>query len=199
MHRAQLAELDRDLADGRIGPDEHAGAKLEVQRRLLAESELPEVAPKRGALSPILLAVVLVPAAAVGLYLVGGVPDMPSAPFAEVQAERDKENAVVTQLRARLALMDPHSEQTRRGYMLLGNAEEQRGHWNEAAAAFQSALAIQFDPTVAARAAESIARASGAVTQEAAALYRQALAAAPADAPWRALVEERLKNAPPVN
>src|SRR5579875_2042264 len=36
LHRAQLAELDRDLAEGRIGPAEHKEARLEVQRRLLA-------------------------------------------------------------------------------------------------------------------------------------------------------------------
>ena len=36
LHRAQLAELDRDLADGRIAAAEHANAVLEVQRRLLA-------------------------------------------------------------------------------------------------------------------------------------------------------------------
>ncbi len=35
LHRAQLAELDRDFAEGRIAAAEHAGAVLEVERRLL--------------------------------------------------------------------------------------------------------------------------------------------------------------------
>ena len=41
LHRAQLAELDRDLADGRIAAAEHANAVLEVQRRLLAAAGVP--------------------------------------------------------------------------------------------------------------------------------------------------------------
>ena len=45
LHRAQLAELDRDLAEGRIAAAEHANAVLEVQRRLLTAARR---APKRG-------------------------------------------------------------------------------------------------------------------------------------------------------
>ncbi|NVN13290.1 c-type cytochrome biogenesis protein CcmI, partial [Nguyenibacter vanlangensis] len=36
LHRAQLVELDRDRQDGLIAETEHAGAALEIQRRLLA-------------------------------------------------------------------------------------------------------------------------------------------------------------------
>ena len=33
LHRAQLTELDRDLAEGRLLATEHEAARLEVQRR----------------------------------------------------------------------------------------------------------------------------------------------------------------------
>ncbi|HET9019308.1 MAG TPA: c-type cytochrome biogenesis protein CcmI, partial [Acetobacteraceae bacterium] len=61
IHRAQLAELDRDLAEGRIADSEHASAKLEIQRRLLAAADTPEGPPPRTARGPLLATLVLVP------------------------------------------------------------------------------------------------------------------------------------------
>src|SRR5436309_1924680 len=77
LHRAQLAELERELADGRIAPAEHANAVLEVQRRLLAAAGGPEDAPQTGSRSPVLIALALVPLGAVALYVVGGYPNLP--------------------------------------------------------------------------------------------------------------------------
>lgn len=197
LHRAQLAELDRDLADGRIAPAEHATAILEVQRRLLADAATAETAPTRASRAPLFAVLVIVPFAAIGLYMLDGTPDMPSAPFAERQAQEAQDQMMITHLREKLAQMDQTSDQTRQGYMILGNAEESRGNWSEAAAAFSKALAIRFDPTLAARTAESLSRSSGKVTPEAAQLFRQALAAAPQDAPWRSFAEDRIKSAQP--
>ena len=42
LHRAQLDELTRDLADQRIAAPEYAAARLEVERRLLAADSLKE-------------------------------------------------------------------------------------------------------------------------------------------------------------
>jgi hypothetical protein len=61
----------------------------------------------------------------------------------------------------------------------IGSAESDMGGWATAAAAWNAALAI-FDPTLAAQIAEAETGAKGAVTPEAAALFRAALAAAPA-------------------
>lgn len=201
LHRAQLAELDRDLAEGRIGPTEHDAAALEVQRRLLAAAALEEATPQRGSPAPVLIALLMVPFGALALYLVNGMPNMPSMPIAERRAidaaQEKRAEALIGQLRARLALIDPHSPQAREGYILLGNAEAERAHWQAAATAYNEALAAGFDPTTAAKAAETMTRAAGKVTPEAAALFRRALAAAPADASWRSLVEQRLKELPP--
>ncbi len=196
LYRAQLAELERDRAEGRIAPAEHAAAVLEVERRLLAAAETTERdAASAAGRSPVLAALVLVPLAAVALYWVGGSPQMPGAPLAERLAVARQEGALIDQLRARLAGLDPHSPRAREGYILLGNAENARGDMAAAADAWRHALAAGFDPTLAAMTAEALARSAGRVVPEAASLFRQALAQAPADAPWRKLAEQRLTEA----
>ena len=49
-----------------------------------------------------------------------------------------------------------------------------------------------FEPTLAAQTAEAQARGDGVVSAETAALFRQALDAAPKDASWRLLAEQRI-------
>ena len=196
LHRAQLAELDRELAEGRIGAPEHASAKLEVQRRLLAAADTADPPAMRARRFPLVAALTLVPALALGLYLIDGLPDMPAAPHAQVVAEQAaraaQDEVLITQLRARLALLDPRNDQTRQGYILLGNAEATRGNMTAAAAAWSIALQAKYEPTLAAQTAEALTEAAGRVTEEAARLFRGALEAAPKDAPWRPLAVRRL-------
>lgn len=196
LHRAQLAELDRDLAEGRILPVEHANAVLEVQRRLLAAAAGSESAPRAGTASPVLIALLVLPVGALALYLTGGSPGLPAEPLADriaaAKARDERDATLIAELRRRLSEIDPHSEQARQGYTLLGNAEASRGRLKEAADAWQTALAVRFDPTMAAEAGEAITEVNGHVTDDAAALFRRALAEAPADAPWRPMAEKRL-------
>ncbi len=194
LHRAQLAELDRELAEGRIGTVEHQGATLEVQRRLLAIAEQADETPQRSARAPLILALILLPLGAEGLYLINGQPQLaiaekPVTAKVDDAAETEK---LITTLRARLADLDPKQEITAQGYMLLGNAEASRGHLGEAAAAWRTALEAGFNPALAAQAAEAQTQADGKVTDETRALFKRALAEAPPDAPWRGLVERRL-------
>lgn len=198
LHRAQLVELDRELAEGRLGPVEHASAMLEVQRRLLAAADSEDIPPVRARRYPLIAALTLVPAVALGLYLINGNPGLPSVPHTELVAAEAaravKEEAMIGQLRARLAQMDPKSDQTRQGYVLLGNAEASRGNMPAAAAAWGTALQSRYDPTLAAETAEALTEAAGHVTDEAAKLFRGALDAAPKDAPWRPMAERRLQQ-----
>jgi cytochrome c-type biogenesis protein CcmH len=199
LHRGQLAELDRDLADGRIAATEHASALLEVQRRLLSVAGGTDDAPRTSSPSPILIALLLVPLGAFALYVVGGNPNLPAAPLAErvavAQQRAEQAAALIAQLRRRLASLDPHSEQARQGYVLLGNAEVSRGRLHAAADAWRTALATRFDSTLAAETGEAISEAEGRVTDEAAGLFRRALAEAPSDAPWRPMAQKRLSEA----
>ena len=81
--------------------------------------------------------------------------------------------------------------------MLLGNAEASRGRLKAAADAWQTALAVHFDPTLAAEAGEAITEVNGQVTDDAAALFRRALAESPPDAPWRPMALKRLAEKKP--
>ena len=193
LHRTQLRELDRDLAEGRILPAEHVTAKLEVQRRLLAAAGTEDAAASTGARWPVLATLVVVPLAAAGLYAVSGSrPLMPSSNGSVEQAQAAQDASLVEGLRTQLATLDPASDKARQGYALLGTVEEQRGNDAAAAAAFRMALQGKFDPTLAARAADASVRAEGGVSESSAALFRRALAAAPPDAPWRDYVQQKL-------
>lgn len=197
LHRDQLTELDRDLAEGRILPVEHATATLEVQRRLLAAAAQQDRPAVAGSGRPLAAVLVAVPVLALGLYLVGGQPGMPSL-SGEARsglARQVEEASLIQQLRERLATLDPRTDQARQGYVLLGNVEEARGNDAAAAEAWRAALAAKFDATLAARTAEATIRAEGGVSPSSAALFRRALAAAPPDAPWRAAAEQRLAQA----
>ncbi len=201
LHRAQLAELDHELTGERIAGPEHQVAVLEVQRRLLAEAEREEAPTRRGGWSGVLAALILVPLGAFGLYLLGGHPELPAAPLAariadsQVQTARDRE--LIEALKTSLAELDPKSPQARQGYVILGSAEASRRNMAGAAEAWGRALAIQFDPTLAVETAEARTEADGHVGAEAAGLFRQALATAPADAPWRPMAEKRLAESEP--
>ena len=200
LHRSQLAELDRDLAEGRILAAEHATAVLEVQRRLLAVADLPDGGTRLGSRTPVVAVLVVVPVVALGLYLVGGQPEMPSVtPGSDAaEAQRAAEGAALLEpLQERLASLDPATDQARQGYVLLGNVEEARGNDQGAVQAWHTALASKFDPVLAVRTAQAAERADGGLSSSSEALLRRALAAAPKDAPWREAVEERLRLARP--
>ncbi len=229
LYRAQLAELDREREAGRLDAAQHQAATLEVQRRILAapKEDAPELRPGRTA-AMLAAMVFLVPAAALGLYLVRGTPDMPAAPFVERQRLAQEEDAMLETLRGRLAMLEPGSDAARQGQILLGNAERSRGRLDEAVRAYRTALESRFDGPLAADLAELeiergdhaaasalIARALGSSPREprlrflaglaearagrtdnARRTWQALLADAPAEAPWRPVVERQLQALP---
>lgn len=229
LYAAQRAELDRERAEGRLDEASHRAALLEVQRRLLAAPETDPAAPQgRRASRPLLAVLALVPLLALGLYLLRGAPDMPSAPYALRHEVAEQEEALVAALRARLAQVDPASDGARQGYVLLGNAERSRGRLDAAAEAWTRALAARFDPGLAGDVAEieiersrpeaaapllsralsqrpgdprlrflsGLADARANQPEAARATWNALLADAPADAPWRGLVQRQLDALP---
>jgi cytochrome c-type biogenesis protein CcmH len=226
LYRAQLQQLDREREAGRMDAASHRAATLEVQRRLLAAPE--EHAAGAAGRAPLLAVLALVPALALGLYLLQGTPGMPSAPYAERQQVAARDEALLALLRSRLAALDPASEAARQGQILLGNAERSRGRLAAAAEAYGRALAGGFDADLAGQLAQvlleegrveeaarllaealpqapghiglrflsGLAEARAGRPEGARAVWRALIADAPAEAPWRAMVERRLADLP---
>lgn len=196
LHRAQLVELERDRADGLIAENEHASARLEIQRRLLAEADRAPDVGRTGSRIPVLAMLGLVPAAAVALYLIGGQPNLPAQPLAQRLRQADTraqdDERMMETLKDRLASLPQGSPQAHGGYILLGQVEASRNDWGQAALAWRRALADGFDATLAAQIAEAQVRAEGGVSPETADMFRHALDAAPKNAPWRLLAEQRI-------
>ncbi len=85
VYKDQLAELDREAADGRIGGAEVEAARLEIQRRMLAAADVDDRHNKgksRGPL-PIFIAAAAAPMFAIVFYMQSGSPTVPNHPFAE--------------------------------------------------------------------------------------------------------------------
>ncbi len=166
LHRAQLAELDRDLADGRIGAAEHAGAKLEIERRLLTADALP--AQPTGGSAKLLLVMTLIalPIGGFALYLPDATPGVPSEPHAQWAAQQaaaaQRLDQLISLLRAHLAKAAPNSADTSQGQAYL---------------------------------AEALTEQAGTITPEALSLFKQSLASAPDNASWRQLDQQRLMQA----
>lgn len=229
LYAAQLAELGTQRAEGRLDEAAHRIAVVEVQRRLLAAPDAVAPAATRGSAALLVAAVALIPLCGVGLYLWRGYPEMPSAPFVVRAEAARQDDQLIVQLRERLARADPSTEIGRQGFLLLGNAERNRGNYPAAAAAWTRALESRFDAGTASDLAEiEIERGEIASAQRWLAMglarqptdprmrflmalgearagrnvsARQMLAAllaeAPADAPWREVVQDRFNSLPP--
>src|SRR5262249_35149467 len=94
VYRDQLKEIARDVERGLLTPAEAASARLEIERRLLASADAAERGGEpvaRSAMAARVLTVVLavlVPLAAVAIYLVHGAPRVPDQPYEARAAER---------------------------------------------------------------------------------------------------------------
>ena len=198
LHQAQMVELDRDLAEGLIAPTERDSARLEIQRRLLGSDNMAVPAARKGC-STLAIAggLLALPLLSVGLYLTCGHPSMPAMPLAPRLAAAEKadhrNDDLINRLRDSLQHIPADDPNRFQGYVLLGQAEAARDHYAAAAQAWREAIAVRFEPELAARAAEAQTMADGGhISAETADLYRRALDAAPADAPWRMAVQQRI-------
>lgn len=196
LHEAQLVELDRDLASGMIAPAEHIVAQTEIQRRILVADRAPADTTERAKRWGVVVALMLIPVVAVGLYLTGGHPGFSAQPLAPrleaIKARDAKAGEAIDKLKAMLATMAANDPSLRQGYILLGQAEAARGHDADAATAWRKALDLGFAPDLAIEVAEEQVRATGHISADSLDLYRRALDAAPKDAPWRQAVQQRI-------
>lgn len=175
VYKAQLAEVERDVADGVLTDEEAKTARVEIQRRLLAADRRGQSATVGDTpalrMSTVAGVAVVVPFATLAIYLSVGSPNLPGVPVAERRAEAMDHpdqadiNVLIEQLADRLR-EDPDSTE---GWVLLARSYRQANRVGEAVAAYRRALATGAqDPVVLAELGEVlIASNNGNVTAEA--------------------------------
>ena len=157
----QLGEVERDLARGVLTQEEAEGARLEIQRRLLAvdvaagaATENPAIDTVAAARSPRVAAAVIlfVVLGAGGLYWRLGEPALSDAPFESrpampAEAAAPSSEAVDAQTNIRQAadrlerrLHDDPSNPS--GWILYARTESLLGDWGKAADAYKHAIEL---------------------------------------------------------
>ena len=202
VYRDQLAELDRDLAEGRLGTEEYGAARIEVERRMLAAGREAARARSAGSgsgtnvrmtrllrLYAAIIVVAAIPAGALATYINIGRPGVPDLPLAHRATERVHSadpaqqqqgiGEMVAKLERRLA-DDPDDLD---GWMLLGRSYMILGRHADAAKALEHALGpSQGDGRVWAAYGEALTLAAGGtVTPEAAQAFERALEQMPGE------------------
>ena len=139
IYRDQLADLERDLASGTLSQADYAGAREEIERRVLedvaADTAPTDTAPRRLPRTALALTVTL-PLAAALLYVVLGTPAaLDPAARQGPQASAAEIEKMVATLAAKLE-KDPGNLE---GWAMLGRSYLVTGRLAEAAKAFDKA------------------------------------------------------------
>jgi len=181
IYRDQLNEVDRDRDRGLIADSEAEAARTEIARRLLRAGDAATVegsaASEASRKVAAVVAVLVLPLAALGFYLFVGSPELPDRPLAgrlEVPLEEQDVGALIARVEAHLAA----NPEDGRGWELLGPVYARLGRYDDAVRAFSNTLRI-LGPTAEREAdvGEAITRAGGnVVTAEARAAFERARA-----------------------
>jgi cytochrome c-type biogenesis protein CcmH len=179
LFRRQLADIDTELAQGRLAPQQALAARAELTRRMLtASAREAEEKPAPGSpaeLSCRVGAAVgiagLLPAAALAIYFVVGAPaaiDRPGAPAAAAKTgahDIAELAAAADQLKERLQREPGHLD----GWILLGRTSASLGRFENARDAYHRAIEMAPDrPVLHAELGEVLVLAAkGVVTPEA--------------------------------
>jgi cytochrome c-type biogenesis protein CcmH len=183
VYRAQLTEIDEELARGSLTDSEAGAARLEIQRRLLRADAAVEGRPaaaQQGVVAGALVILLLVPVLGGGLYMMLGRPEAAQLNLAQAQ-QRAAEDAklraeterLIAQLRERLTA-DPNRAD---GWLLLGRSLLAMDQAADAIPALDRAIALQPDEVegYALRAEALTLVADGSVTQPAQRDFRAVL------------------------
>jgi cytochrome c-type biogenesis protein CcmH len=186
VYRDQIEEIRRDQAVGLIGGSEAAAAQVEVSRRLIAAADAEAAAPPAPPAATTtfrhravtVAALVLLPAAAVALYLMVGSPMLPGQPLASrAPAERQSIAHMLAQVEAHLA----KNPKEGRGWEVVAPIYLRMGRFDDAVKARR--LALELSGATAERHSglgEALtAAANGIVTAEALASFKAALSLDP--------------------
>ena len=149
VYKAQLGEVERDLERGLVTPEAAEAARTEIARRLLAANREAE----RGASGTVsvsgsgplravqLVAIVGVPALALGAYLATGSPDLPDQPL-QARLEAPATGRSLEELVARVEHQLSRNPSDGRGWAVLAPVYMRMGRAEDAAAAYASAIRL---------------------------------------------------------
>jgi cytochrome c-type biogenesis protein CcmH len=141
IYKDQLSEIDRDLEQGALQPDEAEGQKAEVGRRLLAVAREKQAGPGEGRAMPVVI-VLLVPILAFAVYAMRGAPQLPDVPraarIAMAQQTGDTE-ALLVQVEEHLA-KNPNDAV---GWKLLIPSYMTMGRYDDATAAIGRVMDLE--------------------------------------------------------
>ncbi|WP_026606393.1 c-type cytochrome biogenesis protein CcmI [Methylocapsa acidiphila] len=183
LYKAQIAEIDRDAAQGLIAADDVESVKADAARRLMATETPARTPPKgRGSIGRFAVpaAAFAAPALAIGLYWMIGSPTLPDLPLEARRAaspERNELMAAVAKIEAHLA---QHPDDGR-AYEVLAPVYLSMGRASEAVRAYSESLRLlgETPERLAAYGEARVFAANGAVDSEA----RQAFETASAKMP----------------
>ncbi len=180
IYKDQLGEVERDFARGLIGEREAEAARTEIARRLIKASDAAgdaRPASEGWRKAAMVVAIVVMPLAALILYLAIGNPLMPDQPLV-ARLDKPPEQQDVGQLIARVEAHLATDPEYGRGWELLGPVYARLGRFDDAVRAFDNALRLLGSTAEReANLGEAITRArSNVVTAEARAAFERALA-----------------------
>jgi cytochrome c-type biogenesis protein CcmH len=156
MFRRQLADIDRELAQGRLASEEAAATRTEITRRMLAAADREREEGEFSAVNPgevswqigAAVAVAgLLPTAALAIYFAVGAPAAINPPVAAGTArgagphDATELAAAADQLKARLEREPDHPE----GWVLLGRTLASLQRFDESREAYRRAIAFKPD------------------------------------------------------
>jgi cytochrome c-type biogenesis protein CcmH len=169
VYREQLAELEREYAQGTLSAQSYQQTRDELTRRLLEDVQAPSasgmaapvVAPSRWVRTTLASFVVLIPVVTLLAYGVLGQPaGLDPAALAQSEpheAVDPKKMAEMVEKLERRLLEDPNQLQ---GWVMLGRVRRAMGQFEAAGQAYAKALALSSDDDLAIERAEVLAQAN---------------------------------------
>ncbi len=158
--RDQSAELESDFADGRIGAEQHASARAEIERRVVEDVAQSEPPPTRaGSRATAVTLALTVPILAAGLYMAVGNPGAINPP---VSAERKVTPQQVEEMVERLAKSLETQPDNAQGWLMLARSYGVMQRFEAASKAYARAAALSpADPQLLADYADVLAMTQG--------------------------------------
>jgi len=143
--KAQLLQLDQDLAQGAIDATQHQATRADIERRALEEESVGAAPLREGSTrGTALLLLVAVPALAFGLYGLTGTPAAlsPLPPQAQGAPSSHDVEAMIAQLAERMEKQPPGNVDDTQGWVMLGRSYAAMQRYDESSRAFSRALQL---------------------------------------------------------